>query len=123
MVCSTVLLVLSRLFSFLWLVYRCFTPSPRPLTASSPAIDLHDPSPGRLLRQLDCSGPEPVVQFVVDASTAGIASLVQRQKGSKKKAPPRRPTGYVPRAGYGASKSPDYAPLSGEILVYSDKTP
>ncbi|XP_043246094.1 tudor domain-containing protein 7A-like [Amphibalanus amphitrite] len=51
--------------------------------------------------RLDDSGPEPVVQFVVDASTAGIASLVQRQKGSKKKAPPRRPTGYVPRPSYG----------------------
>ena len=46
-----------------------------------------------------------MVHFVADASTAGIASLVQRQKGTKKKAPPRRPTGYVPRIGYGASKS------------------
>ncbi|XP_037082492.1 predicted GPI-anchored protein 58 [Pollicipes pollicipes] len=57
--------------------------------------------------RLNESGPEPLVHFVADASTAGIASLVQRQKPTKKKAPPRRPVAYVPRPSYGAVRRTD----------------
>lgn len=55
--------------------------------------------------QVDDSGPEIQLRYVPDASTAGIASLVQRQRGAKKRVPPRRPTSYIPRSGAGGCEN------------------